>query len=618
MKKVLFFVFSLMLAACSDHDDDAPVLTHIDVVFQQSELPAGLSTYVDVMGYYDDGSTIPLAATATITSSDNLTVEAWDSYKVNVIGTGSGEASLTASYAGLSDTNSITITDAVLESIAITPDRIDLIEGLTQQYTATGTYSDGSVHDINESVSWTSSDTTVASINAATGLATALTSGNSTITAMATSVEGNTNLRVLYASVDSIEITSATEQTSLPIGVSQTFYATAFYDNGTSSDVTDSIVWSSSDRDVLSSHDGNNIFTALEIGIADVTAAFNSNVLTSNVMTINVEHKTYQGIEVTAESNEIPVGLTKKFTATAYFGENNEDAYDVSYLASWHSNSEFASVVKGYVHGNSVSTGQTEPVEITATFLDKSDYKTVWITDAILQSIDVTPDNVIISRGHSQQYTAHGTFSDGSSHDLTAEEGLHWSLSVNGDLDDDGFWDTSDENASITIDGIVTNSHENFAETTSDFVTANIGGVTGKEEVYLPTKIALKHNGLEFIGTPSIGEAQAMHSDYEDQLSYDALMTFDQAQTHCEQLVYNGIANWRLPTLAELEAFDDQYNPEGSTALNSVYNWPLIAGYWTSTISGDNQHHNINLLNLSANTSVDDDYPSYVSCVMAY
>ena len=56
-----------------------------------------------------------------------------------------------------------------LVSLALTPLNPSLPRGTVQQFTATGTYSDGSTQDLTTSVSWTSSDTSVATISNAAG-----------------------------------------------------------------------------------------------------------------------------------------------------------------------------------------------------------------------------------------------------------------------------------------------------------------------------------------------------------------------------------------------------------------------------------------------------------------
>ncbi len=82
-----------------------------------------------------------------------------------------------------------------LTSIAVTPSDPTISVGRTQQFTATGTYSDNSTSVITNSVTWTSSDTTLATINSS-GLATGVSVGNATITATSGSVTGNTTLTV--------------------------------------------------------------------------------------------------------------------------------------------------------------------------------------------------------------------------------------------------------------------------------------------------------------------------------------------------------------------------------------------------------------------------------------
>ncbi|MBK6900617.1 MAG: Ig-like domain-containing protein [bacterium] len=70
-----------------------------------------------------------------------------------------------------------------LAAIAVTPASTSVAVASASQFTATGSYSDGSTSDITSSVTWTSGTPTVAIINAATGLATGIAAGVTTITA---------------------------------------------------------------------------------------------------------------------------------------------------------------------------------------------------------------------------------------------------------------------------------------------------------------------------------------------------------------------------------------------------------------------------------------------------
>ena len=88
-----------------------------------------------------------------------------------------------------------------LEIITVTPSNPSIVQGSTQQFFATGIYSDDSVADLTSSVTWSSSNSLVATISNSTGsqgIATALATGSTTISATdpATNISGFTTLSV--------------------------------------------------------------------------------------------------------------------------------------------------------------------------------------------------------------------------------------------------------------------------------------------------------------------------------------------------------------------------------------------------------------------------------------
>ena len=78
-----------------------------------------------------------------------------------------------------------------LTSIAVTPVSPSILIGASQQFTATGTYSDNSTQNLSNRVTWTSSNTGVATINT-NGLATGGSAGTTTISVALGVVSGNT------------------------------------------------------------------------------------------------------------------------------------------------------------------------------------------------------------------------------------------------------------------------------------------------------------------------------------------------------------------------------------------------------------------------------------------
>lgn len=93
---------------------------------------------------------------------------------------------------GGSDSGGDSGSEATLSSIAVTPANPAVLVEATQQFTATGTYSDSTTADITATVTWSSSDTSKATIDSS-GLATAVAAGSPAITATLGNVSGSTN-----------------------------------------------------------------------------------------------------------------------------------------------------------------------------------------------------------------------------------------------------------------------------------------------------------------------------------------------------------------------------------------------------------------------------------------
>ena len=55
-------------------------------------------------------------------------------------------------------TDTLTVTAAALVSIAVTPANPSIAKGLTQQFTATGTFTDNSTQNLTSQVTWASAD----------------------------------------------------------------------------------------------------------------------------------------------------------------------------------------------------------------------------------------------------------------------------------------------------------------------------------------------------------------------------------------------------------------------------------------------------------------------------
>src|SRR5262249_34998658 len=159
----------------------------------------------------------------------------------------------------------------VLASLQISPTNPSVAAGLKQKFTATGKFSDGSTRDMTASVTWASSSPSVATINVSgtPGLAKGVAPGSTTISATSGGVSGTTTLAVGNALLTSIAVTPG--NATIPLGVQQQFTAIGMFTDGTSSQLTSNVLWSSSNNTVLSiSASGLGVSGA--VGAVTVTA----------------------------------------------------------------------------------------------------------------------------------------------------------------------------------------------------------------------------------------------------------------------------------------------------------------------------------------------------------
>ena len=86
-------------------------------------------------------------------------------------GTSVGTATITATdlASGIHGSTTLTVTAAVLVSIAVTPTQPSIALGTTQAFTATGVFSDSSTQDLTGSVLFDSSDTAIAGFSSLCG-----------------------------------------------------------------------------------------------------------------------------------------------------------------------------------------------------------------------------------------------------------------------------------------------------------------------------------------------------------------------------------------------------------------------------------------------------------------
>jgi len=398
-----------------------PVLQSIAVSPGSPSIALGYGQQFTATGTYSDGSTRDLTSTVTWKSS------AANVATINAAGmatsVATGASTISATSGSISGSTVLTVNPAVLLSIAVTPANASAALGTTQQYKAVGTYSDGSTLDLTATATWTSSAAAVASISNAQetqGLASTVALGNTTISANSGSIVGSTVLTVTPAVLTTIAVTPA--QPSIPAGTTQQFTATGTFTDGSSQDVTMSVVWSSSATGIatISNDSGKQgLATSLATGTATITATSGS--ITGST-TLTVTPAVLLSIAISPSNLTLALGTKQQFTATGTFTDNSTQ--DLSASVIWASSDNSFATIDGTGLATAVADGSTT---ITATSGSVTGSTTLVVSDAVLVSIAISPVAASIPAAVTQQFTATGTFSDSSTQDLTGT--VHWSSS---------------------------------------------------------------------------------------------------------------------------------------------------------------------------------------------
>ncbi|HYM74716.1 MAG TPA: choice-of-anchor D domain-containing protein [Candidatus Dormibacteraeota bacterium] len=173
-------------------------LVSIAVSPSSASVGLGANQQFSAMGTYADHST------QNVTPSSNWASSATSIATVSAGGLAStlaqGTTNISATSGTIVGTAKLTVTAPVLVSIAISPANPSLSVGMSQQLTATGTYTDGSTQDLTGSVTWISTAKSIASVTSA-GMATGVSAGQATIKSSLGSITGSTQVTVVQSTV---------------------------------------------------------------------------------------------------------------------------------------------------------------------------------------------------------------------------------------------------------------------------------------------------------------------------------------------------------------------------------------------------------------------------------
>ncbi|MDA8427720.1 MAG: Ig-like domain-containing protein [Geobacteraceae bacterium] len=265
-------------------------VTGMTITPANPSLASGLTQQFAVSGTFSNSTTQDLTFDATWgpTPGTYATVSNDPASKGLATALKAGVETITATFGGATPaTTQLTVTSPILQSIAVTPANSSVAGfSKTVNFTATGTYSDGTTADVTNTATWASSNTSFATIVSTSGVATTVAAGTTSISATLGSITGKTNLTVTapVLKTDGLQISPANSTMSLSSGTTQQFTLTATYTDNSTQTVTSISSWSITPASTIATvNTATGLVTATATGIVTIQASYLGQTVSTNL-----------------------------------------------------------------------------------------------------------------------------------------------------------------------------------------------------------------------------------------------------------------------------------------------------------------------------------------------
>jgi trimeric autotransporter adhesin len=314
------------------------VLTRIEVTPSALTLAAGFRQAFKATGIYSNQVAQDLTHQVTWGSSvpQVANVDNRSQARGEVTSLAKGSSVISAYFDGKSALAKLTVSDAVLTNVEVSPANISLANGLQQQYAATALYSDGSQKDITSQVQW-SSDNQNASLSASqhAGLFQTNNPGTARIIASFDNVQGYTNLEITNATLNSL---SMVIDSKLALGTAQQAYVYGQYSDGSTQDVSAQVSWSSSDKSIAQVSNANGRkgqVSALTLGSITLSAQLGAITQTHSV---EVTAAVLEEIQLSASLDDLYVNQRRTLSALGVYSDGSQQ--NLNQLVQWASSDD--------------------------------------------------------------------------------------------------------------------------------------------------------------------------------------------------------------------------------------------------------------------------------------
>jgi uncharacterized protein YjdB len=405
-----------------------------------------IATARDSIGGALSGRTITFA-------SDAPTIASVDPASGLVTALAAGTANIRATSEGKTS-SPVPVTIASVASVTLSATSANLVVGATTSLTATPKDAGGNPLT-GRVITWATDNPSVATVNASTGLITAIAAGTANITATCeTKTSAPAVVTVTNVPVATVDL-SATS-VNLVVGATTSLTATP-KDAGGNPLSGRTITWASDAPSIATVDPSTGLITAIAAGTANITAT--SETKTSAPAVVTVTNVPVATVDLSATSVNLVVGATTSLTATPKDAGGNPLS---GRTITWASDAPSIATVDP-------STGLITAIAAgTANITATSETKTsapavVTVTNVPVATVDVTPANPSLSLAMNATITLTATPKDAGGNTLSLSgRTVTWS---------------SDTPSAATVDpstGFVTAVAQGTAT-----ITATVDGVPG-------------------------------------------------------------------------------------------------------------------------------------------
>lgn len=405
----------MSMQACTELTVTNAVANKLVISPVNVSVPLGINGQFKATAYYTNGRSQEVTKLTTWQST-NLAVASINPTGLDAGFTTSksvGETTISASFEALTDETKLTITDAELIDLVISPVNASIPKGTKQSYTLTGIYSDSSYDDLTLTANWQTDNSQIAYF-AKAGIASGAKEGTTKVTATINGLSVESLLTVTAAELSYISVSPKSR--TVPVGNFAQFSAIAHYTDLTNNDVSSLATWSSQSSAIASVVTSGRLggqVSAISEGETQVTAYFDNQ---SDNATVTVSPAVLEQVVISPKSQTIVAGEQQPFTLTAIFSNGKHEV--VTNYSDWQSSETSVATIDSLGLATSHVQGTTQ---ITGTYQGISDQANLIVSEAEIIRLQVTPTNSSVPSGTQGQFSATAFFSDGNSQVVTTQ-----------------------------------------------------------------------------------------------------------------------------------------------------------------------------------------------------